>query len=351
MAVGLFVLVFGGILADHYGRKMVLVFSAFLGAIGYFMVSVAVNWYWILFAILFWRISEMSDLAVSALIADSTKLGTRGVSYAALNLLPGIPSFMAPYLAGLTISRFGFKHAMFLMGVIGVLVYLISAVAYTVVKETRNDLFFNGKEGYHTKPQSFMDFLKPCLPKNLGPQIKWLFLVAALFAVAEEAGGLLIAVYSLFVIGVPPYEWGLLQSIATAAVIPLSLILGRAVDRLGTPILLSLLVISTSSSFLIAVTSAPAIILAAYFALYVANTSAYTAMDAFLGEWAPAPLRGRVFGGLRLVSTFVTLAISPFIGFVYEKIAFQLPFIIASTAYFLATITVVVLTKIEAHSY
>jgi MFS family permease len=143
---GMFLQIPGGVLADRYGRKRVIIAAAILGFGSPIIYLFARDWIQLVPALLLASTSSLSRGAMNALIAESLPADKRGSGFAALSFVQKIPNVFTGIVGGMIMDSFGviLGVRIVLTGVIAVSV--LSVIVYwmfleeTLLPEARKDV-------------------------------------------------------------------------------------------------------------------------------------------------------------------------------------------------------------------
>jgi MFS family permease len=94
----------GGILADGYGRKKIIVYGTLIRTLSPLIYFFAPSWKWIIPAALINGMASLYMPAFSAIIADSLPEKRRGAGYGAYNTITNLPMMLGPLIAGVPSS-------------------------------------------------------------------------------------------------------------------------------------------------------------------------------------------------------------------------------------------------------
>jgi MFS family permease len=130
-AVFVLVQILGAYVADRYGRNQIIVTMTFALSFLYIFYAIAPDWRFVLIGMLVANLTSIYQPALTALEADSIHPEKRGMGYAAVNVIPRIPTVFAPALAGLAVEQFGLVPG---MRIICLLVFVCIIVAASARK-------------------------------------------------------------------------------------------------------------------------------------------------------------------------------------------------------------------------
>jgi len=104
---GMFFQIPGGVLADRYGRKRVIIASAILGFGSPLIYLFAGDWIQLVPAMLLASTASLSRGAMNALIAESLPTDKRGAGFAAISFVQKIPNVFTGIIGGVIMDHFG----------------------------------------------------------------------------------------------------------------------------------------------------------------------------------------------------------------------------------------------------
>ena len=122
----------GGILADTFGRRPVLIAGRSLSFLGWVVVMVWPSRTGLLLGAAIMGLGWVSGSAVKALIAESASEGRRASAFAATGSLDNFAAVLSPLAAGLLSDRLGLRPVLFLM----LIPYFTGIIITTRVRET-----------------------------------------------------------------------------------------------------------------------------------------------------------------------------------------------------------------------
>ncbi|MFB0543584.1 MAG: MFS transporter, partial [Candidatus Bathyarchaeia archaeon] len=115
----------GGILADRFGRRKIILFGTSLRIIAPLIYLMATNWVHVIPAVIVNAMSSIYTPAFDAIIADSLPQRQRGAGYGAYRMITSLPRVFMPVLGGIIMDALGYKE--------GVRIFLIATIIASVV--------------------------------------------------------------------------------------------------------------------------------------------------------------------------------------------------------------------------
>lgn len=335
----------GGYIADRWGRKRIVAIMTFIIACMYLFYIFAIDWVWVLIGSVFSSFSLIYQPALRAMVADSIPPEKRGSGYILTTLVPGIPAIFAPYLGGLLISHYGLdggvRIAFFLVFVGGVLVAAIRGLFLTETLKGREEFAAKSlREILFETVRKFFDALR-WSPTSL----KGILVCASIMAISMSAAGSFYIVYASFR-SITPEEWGLLLTISAAFTAFAGISMGRLIDRYGRrAVLLPLFLILSAALCGFAFFNIFSALLLMYTVISVAETAGRAALNAFEADLTPKWKRGRVLGGIDVVSALVRVPASIVAGVGYDQISPVFPFLMVSLLYLVGAFVLLLFVK------
>jgi MFS family permease len=224
---GMFFQIPGGVLADRYGRKRVIIAAAVLSFGAPLIYLFAGEWIQLAPAMLLSSASSLSRGAMNALIAESLPTDKRGAGFAAISFVGKIPNVFSGIVGGMIMDHFGVIPGVrvVLTGVIAV--SALSAVVYwlfleeTLLPGARKD----------TKMELNLDNIR-----GLGsmPREAWvLTIVAGLSSFSVRMVFSFTVPYVINVMGLSKTEYGAISTVVSMVSLFLTLPGGVLSDRIG----------------------------------------------------------------------------------------------------------------------
>ncbi|MBM3291312.1 MFS transporter [Candidatus Bathyarchaeota archaeon] len=226
----------GGMLADKYGRKRVIVYGTSLRVFGALLLYAAPTWEWVVPGLIINAITAVYNPAFSAIIADSMPRESRGSAFGAYRMFTSIPGIFMPYVSGYYLEVLGIRDGV----KIGLLLFSVAAAIATLVrarylKETINESK-QVKETQVEKEEGLMEVMK-----KQSRTIWAMFSVSVISGFIMRMSASFLPIYAYNVIGLTTTQFGLLQSVASGISAPLYLVGGMLSDKFGRvpPILIA----------------------------------------------------------------------------------------------------------------
>jgi MFS family permease len=298
---GLILYPLGGYVADMKGRVKLIGFSTFAFAASYILYVVAWNWQLLAIAQFVQNLVLFYMPAINAIMADSIPARMRGVGYATTIAIPGAVGIVIPYLGGFLIDKvFGgdIIPAMRLSYAIsGLLGLLVAFIRLKWLKETMNT---SNKEGISITQipsllresyQSVIETIK-WFPQTL----KYVAIIQMVTTFFVGLTGPFWIVYATTIVGLTPYDWGVLMLMAGAFSIALSIPMGRLIDHFGPrKTILATSFIPPVVTFLFPFCRSFPTVLGILLFLTVFNAATSPAYSTLMVGHIPSNRRGRVF--------------------------------------------------------
>jgi len=316
----------GGVLADRYGRKRIIVAGTFIRVFAPIIFYFAPSWEWVLVGAVIDGLSSIYMPAFSAIIADSLPRDRRGAGYGAYNMITSLPSMFEPLIGGIVVERYGYQQGIRIFLLLQSLVALImTAVRWRFLKETID-----------TKPKGPKSSIIPNTNtiRELPKTIKIMMVVAIIGSFSGRLVWDYTNLYALKILVLTPTQLGLITTVVSGLSSILALPGGMLSDRFGRKNNIMLgRTVSPISQGLISIATG----YASYFAIMVFNGSAIalggSGMDyggpswnALIADIVPPQKRATVLGSMGTLSAIVGLPSGPLGGWLWQNISPQTPF-------------------------
>jgi len=215
----------GGILADRYGRKRIIVYGTLIRTLSPLIYFLAPTWEWIIPAALINGMASLYMPAFSAIVADSLPEKRRGAGYGAYNTITNIPMMIGPLIGGLAIEAYGYEFGVKLFLALQTAVGLImTVVRHMILHETIESRHVDSKTPLVPTVRMFREF-----PGT----IKVMIVVAIIGSFSSRLVYDLINLYALEVLMLSPGQLGLINTAVGATSTLLALPGGMMSDRYG----------------------------------------------------------------------------------------------------------------------
>ncbi len=308
----------GAYIADKYGRKQIIVTMTFSIALSYLLYIFAPDWRFVLIGMIISNLSLIYQPALQAIHADSIPPEKRGMGFAASNVVPQIPTILAPAVAGVLVETQGLIPGMRIVYVIVFFCFLAAALVR---------LFFL-KETIHEPKKMRLGELKRAFKESLGAiaeawrsmstSLKFLTIAFLVSAFEEPMFRWFTALYVNDIIGIGDLDWGFVNTVSTAVTIVLGFPLGKLVDKIARKkaVILSYVIFMPSSVFFIVSRNFVQLLLV-FILFAVGGCLIMPAYNALLADMIPRKKRGRIMGTIGTLNVMATIPASALAGVLY----------------------------------
>ena len=335
----------GGYIADKYGRQQIIVTMTFSIALSYLFYVFAPDWRFVLIGMIISNLSLIYQPALDAILADSIPPEKRGMGYAATNVVPNIPTIIAPAIAGFLVETQGLVSGMRI--VYTIVFFCLMAAAFIRLLFLRETLKNPQKIKLEEMKAAFKNSLGAIAEalKNMPTSLKFLTMAFLVSAFEEPMFRMFTSLYVFDVIKVSKIEWGLANTASVAATLIFGFPLGKLIDKCGRKksiILAYLLFIPSSVLFLFVGTFAQLLIVYLMFA--IGGSILYPAYSALLADMIPKEKRGRIMGTIVTLNILATVPSSALGGFLYG-VGPAYPFVLA--IFLGITVSLIILFRVK----
>jgi len=327
----------GGMIADRFGRKMLIVVGNFTGFLCYFLLLLIGPWQ--LAVIVLFIQSLMSTFyqpAYTAIIAESVPDEERGNAFGTFFFIVSIGFFVGPMIGGYLYSFAGFSTILYGAGFLGVSGSLIRLVW---IRETLTAKRRKAVEAVRIE-RSWSG-----LP-HFGRDLKFLTVVSSMVGFVYGVMFPYVPVYATEILKISKFELGVMFSVSSFAQFMISLPAGKIIRKVGTRKLMTLAIIC-SSALIIPWIYSPSILFA--ICIYTI-TGAFTQLFTIANQTLTSNLtsirtRASAIGVITTVSGLVG-AVSPYLGsLIWIRINPQSVFLLVTAVGLLTSIPLIAIKE------
>jgi len=327
----------GGMIADRFGRKMLIVVGNFTGFLCYFLLVLIGPWQ--LAVIVLFIQSLMSTFyqpAYTAIIAESVPDEERGNAFGTFFFIVSIGFFVGPMIGGYLYSFAGFSTILYGAGFLGVSGSLIRLVW---IRETLTAKRRKAVEAVRIE-RSWSG-----LP-HFGRDLKFLTVVSSMVGFVYGVMFPYVPVYATEILKISKFELGVMFSVSSFAQFMISLPAGKIIRKVGTRKLMTLAIIC-SSALIIPWIYSPSILFA--ICIYTI-TGAFTQLFTIANQTLTSNLtsirtRASAIGVITTVSGLVG-AVSPYLGsLIWIRINPQSVFLLVTAVGLLTSIPLIAIKE------
>ena len=309
----------GAYIADKYGRRQIIVTMTFVIAFSYLFYIFALDWKFVLVGMILSSLALIYQPALDAILADSIPPEKRGMGYAAVNVIPSIPTIFAPVIAGYLVETYGIVAGMRLVYSVILFCMLIAALIR---------LFFLRETLEHPQRIKLGEMLgafKSSIGaiaeawKEMPKTLKFVTVAFLISAFEEPMFRMFASLYVFDVVGVNEIEWGLVNTASIAVTLVFGFPFGKIVDKIGRKksILIAYSVYIPSTFFFLSSRSFPHLLIV-YLIFAAGGCLIMPGYNALLADLIPREKRGRIMGTIITLNILATVPASILGGALYE---------------------------------
>lgn len=342
LIIQFFMLLLGGFVADHHGRKKIIVLMAFYGALFPLLYAVFQDWRLFVAISVIAAFGSVSAPASQAMIADSAPPEKRATGISAAQVVSSLPLVATPLVWGWLIDKLGWLEGFKIGCVYSILTASVSPfILLFFLKETM------GSKAAATSSQGFnlrVSFSE--VRRYMSTNLTALMVAYCLIRFANAAVGNYYIIYATEVIELTGFEWSLILSFQIVSAIVLKIPGAWVADKFGKK---KVLVISalTCAPFTVVFTLSHSFaeVLIALLLLVVAGIYYDPVHQALQADLTPRSVRGRIIM-LWSISSAVASAIGGLVGgLLYYAVSPAMPFYIFTVVELAAAALLIVAVK------
>jgi len=192
----------GGILADKYGRKKVIIYGSIPRLVVPVIYLLAPNWIYVIPALLIESVRSSYKAAQNAMLADSLPQEQRGAAYGAYKMITSLPGIFMPVFGGIVMDALGYKE--------GIRVFLIAQFLVIILSIIIKVMFLTETLGKEHKRRSIQ--MKVTDSFNVPKTIWFMILVSMLSGFATMMVMPFVNIYAIEIIGLTNTQLGFVQT-------------------------------------------------------------------------------------------------------------------------------------------
>ncbi len=331
--VQLLFLSIGGIVADNYGRRRIILLAASSSIIFPALYALAQDWRIFGLLTVFAVMGALSSPATRATIADSIPPAKRTTGIAAVQVVSSLPSVISPWIGGWLMQQYGLENG-FKLGCLYAAAFAFVAVLplIAMLKETAHPK--NSDNVRSTLRSTIYGSVKPSAT-GLPTSLKVLMVSYAFVAFGNGAVSQYYILYASRVVGISALDWGVVVSLQFLLASVLKIPGGWLSDRFGKRKAMTISLLATIPMILIFTLSQSFIQIVVSALLLVAAGIYYApAHEALQADLTPRSMRGRV-SALWDQSNAIAVGVGALVGgFAFETLGPAVPFYVFALAEF-----------------
>mgnify|MGYP001128903967 CR=1 FL=1 len=241
LLAGMFLYPVGGYIADSSGRVKLIGYATYLYAFAHLFFIFATNWQAVAVGQFLSQLLLFYVPAMNALQADSLPPDVRGRGFAIMMAVPGAIRVVSPYIGGWIIDAYGggdvgmVQAVRLCWGIATVVGLLVATIRLRYLKETLTEEEAKGGRSIRHLPEIVKDAYR-----NIFDSVRWMDSALRVIVLIEVLASFFVAmtapfwvVYANEVVGLTPYQWGLVMLISGFVGIAMAFPMGSLVDRVG----------------------------------------------------------------------------------------------------------------------
>ena len=322
----------GGVLADRFGRRKIIIYGSLIRCIPPIIYILANHWALLIPGMLIDSLAALDIPAYNALIVESLPLESRGAGYGAYRTLTSIPRIFTMPLGGILIDSMGVLPGMRLCLMLNEVLLLTAAfIMWRFITETRG----GSREVKDRGQQKRERVTVTRRLKMVSKEIWFLIIVGGLSSFASRLSMSFMIVYATQVIKLSATEWGVLGTLFSLISTSITTPTGFLADRIGrkscilisqTLSLISILGFINSHDFRGVLLSRGLGGVGSGFGGMVFGFMGGPTWQALIADRVPSETRGSIMGLIGTIMGGLAIPSSWIGGYFYENLSPALPF-------------------------
>ncbi|MGD0159845.1 MAG: MFS transporter [Candidatus Bathyarchaeia archaeon] len=337
------ILFIGGRLADHYGRRRLIVIAAFYAILFPALYALIHDWRIFFLTSALGAFGAVSSPALHATVADSVPPSKRTTAISVLQVFPAFPTVFSPLIGGWFIAAYGLQIGFRLACVFVAGTTLVSALIMLLfLKETIRPENVQESATHSNSPLS----VRRALSSQSLHSLVALLSAYGLIAFANALVSNYYILYANSVIHIDAFNYGIIISLQILFITLLKIPGGWASDKYGKKKIM-IISILTCIPFVIAFTFSRLFVQAAVTMVLLAIAGMYyaPAHEALQADLAPREIRGRVTSFWDIAGAVGGAIGAPLGGFFFQAIGPATPFYLFAVVEAAAAILIIVCVR------
>lgn len=343
--VTLFALLFGGYIADTWGRRKIIVMFSWVSVVSSFVYSLIGSSILVIIPLTLASAASIYTPAFNSIMMDSIRADDRIRGFAVFSAINTIPSMFSPTIGGLLINEFGARHGLQVCYVISG-IFGIIAVAIRTAKLSETHIV-------EVKPSnSLLAYLRASFVEGIStvrksaPVVKTLLIYVTLAGIGTGLTSPFVSIYVVNYLKINAISYSFVVDLAGATTVCLLLGVVFLIRRLGskTGILLASVAAPVSN---VMFTQAKTMdeLLEWGVTGAVATALQTPSLSTLQAEAIEKQNRGKVLAMFSILPTLVSLPSQVFAGLLYSSFSPIIPFLVSLVPFGLAAILLYTIRK------
>jgi MFS family permease len=325
LLVEAFVKIPGGILADKYRRKKLIITMTLLASVSYLLFAIAPSWHFLLLGAMCTSFCWIYTPGFESIVVESLPEEKRGTGYSIINLITRVSTTPSPLIAGLLFTSYGVVGTTRIGFVLVSVAFLTSSILRRRLVEETDKPEVGVREVLDSlgNAKGFAEGIG--VWKEVPRELTTLLSVELMYLLPNVMFNAVMILYIINDLGITEVQLSYLGPIIGVSMIMLSLPAGKIVDRYGSvkPLLVA---------YVLTFFAVPLLLDASFTQLVLAtpiigllNVIFYTSTQALWAAIIPEDKRGRVMGSKSFFSLITVASGNILGGLIYDNISHTLP--------------------------
>ena len=315
----------GGILADKFRRKRLIIVMTMIAGIFYLVYAMAPTWHYLFLGQILTSLCWIYTPGHESIVIESLPEDKRGTGYSLLNLITRVSTTPSPLIAGWLFTMYGVIGTSRIGFVFVAAAFLAAGLMRRRLSEETEKPEVATKDVLESlgSMKGFSEGIG--IWREVSSNLRALLFVELLFVVPNTIFNVIMTLYIVNDLGITEVQFSQLGAIIGVAMIIFAIPMGRIIDRIGRvrPLLVGYVMTAATIPILFHADFTQLIIATPIIGLI--NIIFYASTSALWADLIPQDKRGRIVGSKGFYNLLAIAGGNVLGGLIYDNISHTLP--------------------------